>query len=154
MAKRVKDGRFWTFWRGVSLVMVFANFILASYILYKFNMLGDLRDIANNVDNAIVFSLSLLQTLIALGAFAGFWVVRSSARDAAREAAEVSVSKFVQTDDFATVLNAELLSPEIQALIRRTVTEVPVSDSGDCDDSEEINQLAMAAGDEEEPRDE
>ena len=149
MAGKFKDGKFWTFWRCVALLMLLANIVLFSYILYKFNMFGDLRDIANNVDNAIVFSLSLLQTLIALGAFAGFWVVRSSARDAARETAEASVSNFVRTGDFATVLNAELLSPEIQALIRRTVREVPVPDSDDSDDSEEINQLAMAAGDEE-----
>ena len=51
-------------------------------------MLSGIRDAAGLVDSAVVFSLSILQTVIALGAFAGFWLVRGSAKEAARQAAK------------------------------------------------------------------
>lgn len=153
--------KFWTFWKIVALAMMFANLLLASYILFKFNMLGGLRDLAHNIDSTIVFSLSLLQTVIALGAFAGFWIVRGSSREAARDAAPKSVKDFMRSEEFEPVLERALLSAEVQSKLARavaarvlTVNEADGPLAGDDEDLEGADDLAMAAGQEMEEEEE
>lgn len=148
----MESSKFWTFWKSVALIMIFANIILSSYILFKFNMLGSLRDAAHNVDNAIVFSLSLLQTIIALGAFAGFWLVRGSARDAARDAAEKSLAQYIRSDEFAPILQRALVEPEVQSRLARGVATRIAQVSGEnqnIENSEGLDELVFAAGEEE-----
>lgn len=78
----------WGFWKTCCIIMIAANTVMVTYILFTFNLLSSIRDSLGNIDSPIVFSLTLLQTFIALGAFAGFWVIKGSAKEAAREAAE------------------------------------------------------------------
>lgn len=68
--------------------MLFCNLVLIVFLLSKFNLSGEIRDTLGNIDSPIVFSLTLLQTFIALGAFIGFWMIRSSAEAKASEVAQ------------------------------------------------------------------
>lgn len=90
----------WEFWKIVAVIMIICNFFLFLYLLTKFNLLSGIRDTAHNIDSAVVFSLTLLQTFIAFGAFGGFWVIKSSAESkavsAAREVANERMAAFIQ----------------------------------------------------------
>jgi len=77
----------WGFWKIIAIIMLVCNFVMFLYLLTKFNLLHGVRDAANNIDSSIVFSLTLLQTFIALGAFFGFWMIRNSAQAKAAEVA-------------------------------------------------------------------
>ena len=88
MSEDLSSNKKWGFWKTSCVIMMAGNVIMATYILFTFNLLASIRDSLGNIDSPIVFSLTLLQTFIALGAFAGFWVIKGSAKEAAREAAE------------------------------------------------------------------
>jgi len=90
----------------------------------------------------------LLQTFIALGAFAGFWVIRSSAKEAARDAARTTVGHFVKTDEFESVLHKELLTPEVQSIINRSVQIWADSQNWTASPAGGDNNLTLAAGEE------
>ncbi len=90
----------WTFWKITAVFMIFCNILLLIFLLTKFNLLDDIRNAANDLDSPIVFSLTLLQTFIALGAFGGFWLIRNSAEskasEVAREVASDRMERFIQ----------------------------------------------------------
>ena len=64
--------------RMLSVFAVAASGITLLFVMWALSASGNFEQ---NKD-PITFSLALLQTFIALGAFAGFWVIRSSAKDA------------------------------------------------------------------------
>jgi len=83
--------------------------------------------------NAITFSLGLLQTMLAVIAFGGFWLVRGVAKDAAKAEAKaicdklaVEAVKQVKTDtqdlingELTTILNSPIGNQMIRDIIRQ-----------------------------------
>lgn len=96
----------WGFWKIVAILMIVINFIVLLFLFFKFNLLSDVRDAANNIDSSIVFSLTLLQTFIAFGAFAGFWMIKNSAEakaiQAARQVANERMAEFIKQQSSST----------------------------------------------------
>jgi len=115
----------------MSIIAIISSLITLIMVMWSLSLAGEFN---TESKDPITFSLALLQTIIALGAFAGFWLVRSSSRDAAMDAAEESVSKFVQTEEFERILSRELLSPEIQSIIRRSSRDASLAIEGWGDD--------------------
>lgn len=93
----------------LSCLSVAASMITLIFMMWALTASGEFSP---NKD-PITFSLALLQTFIALGAFAGFWVIRSSAKESAKDAARETVSQYVKTSEFEALLLKEILEPEV-----------------------------------------
>lgn len=93
--------------------------------------------------NAISFSLGLLQTMLAVIAFGGFWMVKGAATEAAREVAEKcankvttkhldeklidqvqnSLTKLFDTEQGAKLLVTAVVEPSVAAVIAAAIEE-------------------------------
>lgn len=131
------DGNGWGFWKIVAVLMIAFNILLLFLFLWKFNLATNIRDAAGSIDSAVVFSLTLLQTIIALGAFSGFWMIKYSAESKAREAGQ-EVAKKIANDRMTIFIQQQEAeknnAPENQQskLIEATPPD-GATESGDCE---------------------
>ena len=80
--KALTNAKFATY---LSVGAVILSVLSAIGALWVFNGITE-TDSKENM-NTIALSITVLQTVLAVGAFAGFWLIRGSAQAAAREAA-------------------------------------------------------------------
>lgn len=115
--------------------------ITAIFAIFTWGMsiwtLNNLEKIKTDDWNAIALSMSVLQTLLALLAFLGFWMVRNASRDAAKDEA-----KKICDEIAAKAIDDAKVNTRLH--VNTTLTQFMQSDEGTKMIREQIRQLEVS----------